>query len=275
MSHSLPPYVVIEKFVGETPLQALERYRHDKDYLQNIPIAYAGRLDPMASGLLVLLLGDECKRQKEYHDLDKIYRFSILLGVSSDTYDQLGRIYIYEPTQISNFIIESEITKLCNTSITLPYPPFSSKTVQGKPLYIWTLENKLHEIEIPTKTSKIHKINITKIEKLQAYNIAEDAIKKINKVKKVTDPRKALGADFRRQDAINDWMNFSKNKNKALYQKIDVECICSSGTYMRSIAHYIGKKLETFGIASDIHRIKIGNYIESENKLMSLHTNLH
>ena len=53
-------FVTLEKAVGETPLSALERHRGEHPELLGIPMAYAGRLDPMASGKLLVLIGDEC-----------------------------------------------------------------------------------------------------------------------------------------------------------------------------------------------------------------------
>ena len=88
----LPRYIVLEKAVGETPLSCAEAYRAEHPELSGVPLAYAGRLDPMASGKLLVLVGEECKRQTEYHNLDKEYEFSVLFGISSDTQDVLGRL---------------------------------------------------------------------------------------------------------------------------------------------------------------------------------------
>ena len=46
-------YVIVEKAVGETPLEATERYRVRANIDTGTPLAYAGRLDPMASGQLL------------------------------------------------------------------------------------------------------------------------------------------------------------------------------------------------------------------------------
>ena len=46
----------------------------------------------MASGKLLILIGDECKNQKKYFGLDKEYEFEVLFGVESDTGDVLGLI---------------------------------------------------------------------------------------------------------------------------------------------------------------------------------------
>lgn len=71
---------VIYKNIGETPLEALERFRADHVEYKNEPMTYAGRLDPMASGKLIILIGEECKNKDEYLKLDKEYEVDILLG---------------------------------------------------------------------------------------------------------------------------------------------------------------------------------------------------
>ena len=84
--------MILEKEIGETPLSCTERWRTSRPDLIGVPLSYAGRLDPMASGKLLILIGEECKQQATYHGLDKEYEFSILFDVSSDSQDVLGRI---------------------------------------------------------------------------------------------------------------------------------------------------------------------------------------
>ncbi len=83
-------YVVLEKFVGQTPLECAEAWRAEHPQYADVPLAYAGRLDPMASGKLLILIGEECKQQARYHGLDKRYEFQVLCGFSSDSGDVLG-----------------------------------------------------------------------------------------------------------------------------------------------------------------------------------------
>jgi tRNA U55 pseudouridine synthase TruB len=83
-------YRIILKNEAETPLQALDRLRKNDSTLKNLPMTYAGRLDPMASGQLLILIGDECKKREKYDGLDKEYEVEILFGAESDTADILG-----------------------------------------------------------------------------------------------------------------------------------------------------------------------------------------
>lgn len=249
----------IEKQVGETPLIALERFRAAHPALTDVPIAYAGRLDPMASGTLLLLLGEECKQQACYHALDKQYEFSTLFGVTSDTGDILGRLKFVRPPDITF----SQLKKICQSwrgPITLPYPQFSAKTVQGKPLHVWTLEGRLHEIDIPTRTSHIYHLRPVQLFTMTGEQIYQRACERIGLLPTVTAPSKALGEDFRRTAVLRDWETFRREHGHDTYPIATFHCTASSGTYMRSLAEHIAQDCHTIGLAHHIHRTSIGRY---------------
>ena len=253
-------YLKITKQVGETPLQALERARDTYKLPKNLPIAYAGRLDPMASGTLLLLLGDECKKQTLYHGLDKKYSFSVVFGVQSDTQDVLGKVTTTPvPESITKKTIK-EVISSCRGYVSLPYPHYSSKTVKGKPLHTWTLEGKIESISIPIKKSIIHSIYTDRIGTISGQELFTHATNSINLLPTVTDPKKALGRDFRRSEILEDWDTFLKSQKETAFYIADIHCIASSGTYMRSLANHIAEKVGTSGIALSINRTRIGTY---------------
>ena len=254
-------YVVLEKAVGETPLSCAEAWRSTRPDLEGIPLSYAGRLDPMASGKLLVLIGEECKKQSEYHGLDKEYEFSVLFGIASDTHDVLGRLQ----TSTKDVAIEeyqiADVAKSLIGSFTFPYPLFSAKTVKGKPLHMWTLEGRLDEIEIPTRTSEIFELEVTHFEIKPRQEVAALALQKVNSIPEVTDPRKELGADFRRKEVRADWQDVAMDFSlPAQYTIAHFRCVASSGAYMRTLATVIAKELGTTGLAFHIHRTKIGHY---------------
>ncbi len=252
-------HFTIEKKVGETPLEALERGRTLHQIPAKTPLAYAGRLDPMASGTLLILVGDECKSQKKYHVFDKEYKVELLLSVRSDSGDVLGIVEGAEHKIVTKKDIERVFKKVVG-SITLPYPHFSAKTVKGKPLHMWTLEQKLSEIEVPLKHSYIHQITLTGIETYTKSELLKKVRTKIESIPQVTDPRKALGADFRRDSVRAAW-NTIEESGLEVFEVIQFTCIASSGTYMRSLAEHIASELGTSGLALSIHRTIIGRYV--------------
>lgn len=248
----MPKYAVLWKEVGETPLQAIERFRKESHIRDEVPLAYAGRLDPMADGKLLVVIGDECKQQTKYHSLDKQYLFTVLFGFQSDTYDILGIAhtspYVFDPH-------ENMIRVRAHTgTITLPYPAFSARTVRGIPLHERTLGGTLEDGETPTKTSRVYSLSRTGIETISAPVLLERILSRINSFPEVTDPRKELGRDFRRSDVRTRWNELLGN-SESKYTLAHFSCICSSGTYMRSLAHAFG------GLSFSITRTKIGTYV--------------
>lgn len=258
-------YATTEKEVGETPLVALEKLRTELKLSSTVPLAYAGRLDPMASGKLLILIGDECKVQEKYHAFDKEYEVEILLGASSDTGDVLGIISRGNDKEIS----QEEVLKIFAKTIgkiSLPYPLFSSKTVKGKPLHTWTLENRLHEIVIPLNTFEVYAIKCNGIRNVTKEDVLKTVRTKIELIPKVTDERKALGADFRRDAVRASWNHIEKGPQE-IFQIASFTCIASSGSYMRSLCEKIAHDLGTTGLAYSIHRTKIGKYLKLTNKI--------
>jgi len=256
------PYVLLNKQVGETPLQVLENYKQQHPELEKVPLAYAGRLDPMASGKLLVLIGEECKVQEKYHALDKAYRFEVLFGTTSDTEDVLGLLkWSNQNDKRLRDLTEVSINaKKLVGNISLPYPLFSSKTVQGKPLHTWTLENRLAEIDIPTAHTRVYKLICENVRTEDATAIYETALEKINSIPEVTDANKALGKDFRRQDVRLSWKVWLEHHKGKKISIGTFYCIASSGTYMRSLAKELGRLLNADALAYSIDRTEIGQY---------------
>lgn len=253
-------YAVIDKAVGQTPLACMEAWRAAQPpAYKNVPLAYAGRLDPMASGTLLVLIGEECKNQSAYHTLDKTYEFEVLFGVKSDSGDVLGFIEECQTSDLTNTTLQKTATGFVGTT-TFPYPKFSSKTVNGKPLHTWTLEGKIDEIEIPTYEANVYQLTLLETKTLSRAAVYEQVSQKIETIPRVTDERKALGNDFRRPEIRSAWKIFSENTDRE-FQIARFRCTCSSGTYMRTLAEEIAKSLGTCGLAYSIHRTHIGKYL--------------
>ena len=256
----IPPFVVLDKAVGQTPLEVTEAWRATNPELKGVPLAYAGRLDPMASGQLLVLIGEECKKQAEYHNLDKEYQVAMLFGAASDSGDILGLIQESGPLAVTEEAVQTTLSKLVG-EITMTYPIFSAKTVAGKPLHTWTMENRLAEITIPTRTSHIYSLTLDNIETITRADLVEKALQKIALLPPVTDLRKSLGNDFRRPDVYKTWETLKNTGSPAdVFYITNCTCISSSGTYMRSLTEVVAEALGTTGLAFAIHRAKMGHY---------------
>jgi tRNA pseudouridine55 synthase len=246
---------LIEKKIGETPLEALTAWRSANPEHADTPACYAGRLDPMASGKLLILLGEECKRAKEYTDLDKEYEIEVLLDIGSDTGDVLG---VTDNSDRTTNPSPEILTAVLNTQIgthTLPYPIYSSKTVSGKPLFLYALEGTLDTIQIPTHEETIHDIELLGRSETTVSELQSRIEQLLSLAPTSDEPSKVLGADFRIAEVRRSWKEaFTSNRT---YQVIRLRVSCGSGTYMRSLASRIGEVLGTKAVALSIHRTQI------------------
>jgi tRNA pseudouridine55 synthase len=273
----------VYKKCGETPLECINILKNANYELKFLPMTYAGRLDPLAEGVLLILMGDECLKKDEYLNLSKEYEVDILFGFETDTYDVMGKVLKGEITPMdkflglriwkmeavpdhknwsTNFDLNSEIidnnfiSKIQKIipqftgKIKQSYPSYSSRTVKGKPLFEWARNGKLNEIEIP-----VHDVFVESIEVIEDKKISgEDLLKKINEcISKVK-------GDFRQKDILSLWNIELKNKYKEEYFVVRLKISCGSGVYVRVLANDIGKKLGIPALALKIIRTKVGKY---------------
>lgn len=255
--------ITLDKEIGETPLEVLDNFKEENSKYKNTKFAYAGRLDPMAEGKLLILVGDICKERDRYLNLDKEYEFEILLGFKSDTKDLLGLAESnpWHTTWVDGRWFNGELKKYIG-KIELEYPVFSSKTVQNKPLFLWALEKRLNEIKIPTKNSEIFDLKLISQKKISSKYLNKLIIDRINLPTEVKEESKALGENFRRGEIIPLWNKlFSKKNNDENFLILKIRARVSSGTYMRTLAEKITDELlEDYGLAFSIKRTKIGVY---------------
>jgi len=237
------------KNLGETPRERLERLRTQKPLYEREVLSYAGRLDPMAEGVMLCLVGAANKRREEYLNLDKEYVVDVLFGASTDTYDVLGKVM---DTGNADAVSKSAIEKALNEfrgKVEQEYPPFSSKPVEGKSLFEWARAG-LNVISMPTKSIDIFDIEVTamyKVNEVTLLNFIETGVGKVE-------------GDFRQDEIIETWNRHLNPKNARSFKCATIKVSCSSGTYVRSIAHGLGKELGVPALALHILRTRVGDY---------------
>ena len=214
-------------------------------------MTYAGRLDPMAEGMLILLAGEDCKQKDMYLDLDKTYILEVLVGVATDTHDILG---IVEDGDIAkkNQITESYVKEILQSFTGIQYqayPAYSSKTVAGKPLFSYARENLLGSIDIPGHEITLYNIELKSLQYVPIDTLVQDVLQRVDLVQ----------GDFRQEIIKKSWHLVLESKNKDV-TTITLEVNASRGAYMRQLAYDIGKKMGVPALALRIKRIKVGDY---------------
>jgi len=169
-------------------------------------IGHAGTLDPMAEGVLIILVGKAAKRQDEFMQLEKTYSAGILLGTETDSFDITGNIIRLEDyAQVTKDRLVA-VLELFKGEIEQVPPMFSAVKVGGKRLY--KLARQGMEVERKPRLVRIQDIH------LQSW-----------------DP-----------------------------PRFKIEVRCSKGTYIRSLAHDIGRELGCGACMESLNRTSIGDY---------------
>ncbi len=98
-------------------------------------IGHAGTLDPLATGLLVLMIGRATRLASLLSGVDKTYRGVLKLGISTDTYDRAGTpTGPPRPVRVDRATLVQAIGRFQGTVSQVP-PVFSAKKVHGTPMY--------------------------------------------------------------------------------------------------------------------------------------------
>ncbi len=248
--HKAGQVVNLYKKLGETPRERLERLRTERAYFQHEVLSYAGRLDPMAEGVMLCLVGSANNRREEYLEMPKEYILDVLFGFSTDTYDILGRVIeMGDPSSVKQPMIIQALSDF-RGSVSQDYPPYSSKTVEGKSLFQWARSNALGALVLPSRTVTLYDVRlqgIYKVEEADLLSYIEESVSKVN-------------GDFRQEETLRLWNRYLKKLGGREFPCATIQIECSSGTYARSIANELGKRLGVPALALHILRTKVGEY---------------
>ncbi len=119
-------------------------------------IGHTGTLDPLATGVLVVTVGEACKIAELLTAEDKEYIAGVLLGVKTDTLDITGNVIASKPVDLEKDI-EKVVSSYQKTYLQT-VPIYSAVKVKGKKLYEYARSNK--EVELPKKEVTIKKIKV-------------------------------------------------------------------------------------------------------------------
>ena len=138
-------------------IRAEYRLKGEKPTKKQLRVGHAGTLDPFATGLLIVLKGDACKRADEFLKLDKVYEATFRLGQSSTTGDPEGDI-----TDVSKEVptladIQSVLGQFVGR-ITQRPPVYSAIKINGQRAYKLAREGK--EVEMPERAVTIYSIDL-------------------------------------------------------------------------------------------------------------------
>src|SRR6202790_5634164 len=195
--------LVLDTPRGTTSHDVGDAVRHLVGFRQ---IGHLGTLDPLATGVLVLLLGRATRLVQFYSGRRKRYSAGFRFGFATDTYDSDGEAQGPDASVIlDRDLLEKLAAERVGRFEQMP-PSFSAKKIHGRPAY--ELARKKQAVELKAVEVELFEYKLTEIE----GNIARFVME------------------------------------------------CSSGTYIRSLAHEMGQKLGCGAHLAEITRLAVGEF---------------
>ncbi|MEK7170186.1 MAG: tRNA pseudouridine(55) synthase TruB [Patescibacteria group bacterium] len=199
-------------------------------------MGHAGTLDPMATGLMIIGVGEGTKKLHEFLKLPKTYEVEILLGVKTDTGDVTGRELPISSDQFPNndSIFKISHEKVNKTlqgmvgKLELPVPAYSAIKQGGEALYKKARRGEF--VDVPVKTMEINSVEFLEVEP------------QVGKEVQPVENHRLIG--------------------KARFT-------VTSGTYIRSLAEEFGRRLGVPATLAGLRRTRIGEFkVESAEPLI-------
>lgn len=188
--------------------------------IKNIKVGHAGTLDPLAEGVLLVLTDKDTKKQSEFMQLPKEYLAKVAFGASSASYD------LETPL---NFAPEAPSLEKLREQLPAALKIFIGEIEQTVPPYSAVKVNgkrlyrEARKRELAKSELPVKRITIYSIEMISIV-----------------------------EEKISDY--------EILLPVLTCLVTCSSGTYIRSLAHDLGEQLDTTGVLVALTRTKVGDY---------------
>jgi tRNA pseudouridine55 synthase len=195
--------LVINKPRGKTSHDVVDAVRHLAGFRQ---IGHLGTLDPLATGVLVLLLGRATRLVQFYNGRRKRYSAGFRFGFATDTYDSEGEAQTPDTAPILDTAVLEKLAAGRIGRFEQKPPSFSAKKVHGRPAY--ELARKKQPVELKPVEVELFEFRLIEIEGSIARFVIE----------------------------------------------------CSSGTYIRSLAHEMGQELGCGAHLAEISRTAVGEF---------------
>ncbi|NDW16501.1 tRNA pseudouridine(55) synthase TruB [Alteromonas genovensis] len=150
--------VLLDKPLGGSSNQLLQKVRW---LYKAVKAGHTGALDPLASGMLPLCLGEATKFSQFLLDAEKTYEVTAQLGVRTTTSDADGEVVEEKPVDVTDAQVNEACLAFLGKSKQIP-SMFSALKHQGKPLYFYARQGI--EIEREPRDIEVFELDVLRIE---------------------------------------------------------------------------------------------------------------
>jgi tRNA pseudouridine55 synthase len=228
--------LLIDKPLGWTSFDVVNKVRYmlvRRLGLKKLKVGHAGTLDPLASGLLMLCVGDYTKQIDEIQGLPKEYTGIITFGASTPSFDLEKPVDATYPTDhLADALLDQVRRQFIGDIQQIP-PIFSAVKVDGKRLYKNARTGE--EVEIAARTVSVSDFELGPLRPVPTP-VQEHVI------------LSSKGAD------IHLYPDYEAGLQS------DFRVVCSKGTYIRSLVHDIGQAAGSGAYLSALRRTRNGTF---------------
>jgi tRNA pseudouridine55 synthase len=230
MTEPINGVIVIDKPVGPTSFAIVRQARRLTGARK---VGHGGTLDPLASGVLPICFGEATKLAQFLLGADKEYQATISFGVETDTYDATGTITARRPAgQLSAEEVTRALAGFVGEQAQIP-PMYSALKRSGRPLYSYARAGQT--VDRAPRTVTIHALD------LRAFAPATDGVAPLSATATASASATATAIPGEAPEA-----------------RITVRC--SKGTYVRTLAHDLGRAVGTGAHLAALRRTRSGPF---------------
>jgi len=226
-------WLVIDKPIGPGSTDIVSRVKRalrDGGYAK-VKVGHGGTLDPLASGVLPIALGEATKLSGRMLDADKAYAFTVTFGTQTDTLDLEGEVVATSDARPTRAALEAVLPRFTGPIEQVP-PAYSALKVDGQRAY--DLARAGEEVTLASRSVIIHALQV------RHPNESRD-LPGAGAVPAARDPSLGWGDD----DVVDE---------------ATLLATVSKGTYIRSLARDIAAALGTVGHVTMLRRAKSGPF---------------
>nr|WP_315380180.1 tRNA pseudouridine(55) synthase TruB [uncultured Sphingomonas sp.] len=249
-------WILLDKPLGLGSTQgvsAVKRALREGGYAK-VKVGHGGTLDPLATGVLPIALGEATKLAGRMLDSDKVYDFTIRFGVETDTLDAEGKAVAESEVRPTLAQLEAVLPRFTGPIAQVP-PAYSALKVDGERAY--DLARAGEAVVLKSRAVTIYALGVVPSPNDRHPGESRDPF--------ATPPAAGTGTltpmdpGLRRDDGVEGVGAYAGSAG-ALLQEITLRAHVSKGTYIRSLARDIARALGTVGHVTYLRRIKAGPF---------------
>jgi len=220
---SLHGWIVLDKPVGLGSTQAVSMVKRALREAgePKTKVGHGGTLDPLASGVLPIAIGEATKLCGRMLDATKAYQFAISFGTETDTLDAEGQVVVTSEVRPTLAQVESALPRFTGEIEQVP-PAYSALKIGGKAAYERARAGET--LEMKSRTVTVHSLRVSASPREQKEDLTR-----------------------RRGDAEE-------------LESVTLAATVSKGTYVRSLARDIARALNTVGHVTMLRRTRAGPF---------------